>query len=97
MYKKSTTTVIEEYDNPPFLTSRNPLKAGTVIHADSPLTMKVLEFVRETAISDEDLHVIVERMLDLSRYGNILEMEDYSAIIKDLPTTVLSNMIVQGD
>lgn len=88
MYKKSTTTVIEEYDNPPFLTSRQPLKIGSVIHLDTPVTLKLFEFIRETSVSDEDLHVMAERMLDLSKYGSILDMEDYYMIIKELPAIV---------
>ena len=96
MYKKSTTTVIEEYDNPPFLTSRHPLKIGSVIHLDTPVTLKIFEFIRETPLSDEDLHVMAERMLDLSKYGTILDMEDYPIIVKDLPAMV-SNMTIMEE
>ena len=67
MYKKVTT--IEEYsDAPPFSgVSSNANQSGIkkyapCVRVDVPLLIRLLEFAREEASSDLDLHALASRM-----------------------------------
>lgn len=51
-----------------------------IISMDMPFLIRVLELSRESINSDEELHKMVERLLDLSQNGNPLTMDDYNAI-----------------
>lgn len=53
-----------------------------VIKLNVPLMIRLLEYAREDANHDVDLHVIVENLIDLSEEGEVLEMKDYSEIVK---------------
>jgi len=55
-----------------------------VIKLNIPLMIRLLEFAREDASKDVDLHVIVENLIDLSEEGDVLEMEDYEEIVQNL-------------
>ena len=46
-----------------------------------PLLIRMMEFAREEAQSDEDLHVVVKKMLDM---GGDLSMDDYDTIMSSL-------------
>jgi hypothetical protein len=50
-----------------------------------PLLIRLLEYAREDAASDVDLHEVVEKMIHLSQRGNTLDMHHYGRIVKDLP------------
>jgi len=51
------------------------------VKLDIPLFIRLLEYAREDATDDMDLHRIAENAIDLSRLGGILGMIDYPAII----------------
>lgn len=53
-----------------------------VIMLNVPLMIRLLEYAREDANRDVDLHIIAENLVDLSEEGNVLEMEDYPEIVK---------------
>jgi len=53
-----------------------------VIHLGVPLLIRLLEYAREDAASDIDLHEIVETMIDMSQDGNVLSMKNYQHIVK---------------
>ena len=59
--------------------SQDPVDDVTV---DIPLLIRIMEFAREDAQSDADLHVVAENMVDMSNSGT-LTMDDYDAIIAD--------------
>lgn len=46
-----------------------------------PLLMRMLEFAKEDAKTDVELHDVVEKLTDLSKDGRVLTMDDYDAII----------------
>lgn len=46
-----------------------------------PLLMRMLEFAKEDAKTDVELHDVVEKLTDLSKNGRVLTMDDYDAII----------------
>jgi hypothetical protein len=51
------------------------------IKLDVPLLIRLLEYSREDAKTDMDLHNVAERLIDLSRGGECLGMVDYEAIV----------------
>jgi hypothetical protein len=53
------------------------------ITVDVPLFIRLLEYAREDAKDDMDLHRVAENAIDLSRFGETLSMMDYEAIVGD--------------
>jgi hypothetical protein len=58
----------------------NPTDTITV---DIPLFIRLLEFAREDAKADLDLHVVAENAIALSQEGNALTMDNYNDIVKN--------------
>jgi len=56
----------------------NPQDTITV---DVPLFIRLLEYAREDAKTDMDLHNVAENIIDLSEEGQVLSMDDYNAIV----------------
>ena len=52
-----------------------------IVKLDIPLLIRLLEYAREDAKTDMDLHNITEMMIQLSKRGNVLSMTEYDAII----------------
>lgn len=59
----------EEVDNP-----------QDVVKMDVPFLVRALEYAREDAKDDMDIHSRIERMIDMTRAGQVLDMEDYEAV-----------------
>ncbi len=51
------------------------------VKMDIPLFIRLLEYAREDAESDIDLHFVAERVLDANIQQGILTMNDYDDII----------------
>jgi hypothetical protein len=51
------------------------------IIVDVPLFIRLLEYAREDAKTDMDLHDLAENIIDLSEEGEVLTMDDYNAIV----------------
>tara|TARA_R110000823_G_scaffold298714_3_gene419161 strand:- start:66 stop:290 length:225 start_codon:yes stop_codon:yes gene_type:complete len=54
-----------------------------VIKLDIPLFIRLLEYAKEDAKSDMDLHELAENAIEMSREGRILSMGDYSYLLPD--------------
>jgi methyltransferase-like protein len=69
-----------EINSKEFIQSRekNP---KDVISVDVPLMLRLLEYAKEDAQTDMDLHKVTENLIELSKNGRILDMEDYFTII----------------
>jgi hypothetical protein len=52
-----------------------------IIKVDVPLFIRLLEYAREDAKTDMDLHDVAENIISLSMSGKTLTMDDYNAII----------------
>lgn len=52
-----------------------------VIKVDVPLLIRLLEYAREDAKTDMDLHDVAEQLISLSATGKTLSMNDYDAIV----------------
>ena len=64
----------EEMDNP-----------KDVVKMDIPLLIRLLEYAREDAKTDMDLHNVSEMMIQLSEEGTVLTMDNYDQIVGDQP------------
>jgi hypothetical protein len=67
----------------------NPMPAENpedAVLLDIPLLIRLLEYAREDANSDMDLHTIAEKLIGLSKDGQPLSMSDYDAIVGDSST-----------
>jgi hypothetical protein len=56
----------------------NPKDTITV---DVPLFIRLLEYAREDAQTDMDLHDVADNIIDLSEEGEVLTMNNYNAIV----------------
>lgn len=57
---------------------KNPIDLVTM---DIPLLIRMLEFAKEDAKTDMDLHAAVENMLKISNNERALNMSDYNSIV----------------
>lgn len=55
-----------------------------VIHCDVPLFIRMMEFARENAKTDRELHEMTERAVKLCASGKTLTMDDYTALVDNL-------------
>ena len=52
-----------------------------VVKMDIPLFIRMLEFAREDAVDDEQLHVVTERITKMAAEGDIITMAEYDKIV----------------
>ena len=52
-----------------------------IIKVDVPLFIRLLEYAREDAKTDMDLHDVAENIIRLSETGGVLSMKDYNIIV----------------
>lgn len=52
-----------------------------VVTLDIPLLIRLFEYAREEAQTDVDLHEVATRMIEMTRDGHQLTMDDYEGII----------------
>ena len=52
-----------------------------VLKLNVPLFIRLIEYAREDAETDMDLHDIAERLTKLSIKGSLLTMDDYDSIV----------------
>jgi len=55
-----------------------------IISLDVPLLIRLLEYAKEDAINDLALHIMAERLIDLSKDDRVLEISDYDYVVHDL-------------
>ncbi len=84
MIKKALMGPVKEeaIDSKAFIQSRKPKEnPEDVIKMDVPLLIRMLEYAREDAKTDMDLHKVAENLILLSKEGRILDMTDYDSIV----------------
>lgn len=54
-----------------------------IISVDIPLFIRLLEYAKEDANTDMDLHDLAERAINLSTEGEVLGMESYDSLVGD--------------
>jgi hypothetical protein len=67
-----------------------------LIAMDVPLFIRMLEYAREDAKTDMDLHDVTERAIEATKLRGLLSMEDYESIIGN-PTQVDEVRLVPKD
>ena len=76
---------VEEINSAEFVQTREPVDNEKnpidIVKMDIPLLIRVMEFAKEDAKTDMDLHVAAENMVELSKEDRILNMDDYDSII----------------
>lgn len=87
MYKKITTTTVEEYSDDQV----GIPKYAPCIKVDTPLMIRLLEFAREEASTDVDLHALATNMVAMSgENGRTLTIEDYPKLLESFwPKTAI--------
>lgn len=94
LIKKALAGPLEEIDSAAFIQNRKPIASKPVVAApkkeknpedvimmDVPLLIRMLEYAREDAKTDMDLHFAAENLITLSKKGATLTMDDYDTII----------------
>lgn len=56
------------------------------VKMDVPLLIRVMEFAREDAKTDMDLHAVAERLIELGKTGDTLTMQDYQDVVAAMAT-----------
>ena len=78
--KPLNETVTEDVDVENFSVEEPEENPVDVIRMDVPLFMRCLEFSREDAQDDADLHHLVEKAVELSKDGKTLTMDNYDEL-----------------
>lgn len=84
MYKKITKIKkVKEYSDVPFEDDDDYKFEGDYICADVPLFLRLLEWAKEEANKDADLHIIAKKLVDACKEKeNVLTMDDYAALMQ---------------
>lgn len=61
-------------------TTVEEMREHGVVCVDVPLLIRLLEYARESAQDDVDIHFIAARMIRESEDGKVLTMEDYKTL-----------------
>ena len=97
MYKKITHNIVEEHFQHPSVlpmlhkVSKSNENEEDVLKLNVPLMIRLLEWAREDAFTDVELHRITERLIDLSEEGATLTMSDYPEIVRQDEKTEKEN------
>lgn len=96
MYAQKIAYKVMEDTIPSHLTKFNPGPGGPglmsaesaenpqdVVKLDIPLLIRLLEYAREDAKTDMDLHDVTEMLIKMSSEGNVLTMEHYDQIVSN--------------
>lgn len=79
-FKRIATSIVEEHYAEQAKPKQGIMDTDT-IQVDVPLMIRLLEYAREDAKSDVDLHFLAEKLVELSEYGNTLDMTNYDDIV----------------
>lgn len=61
----------------------NSMNPTDTVKVDVPLLIRLLEFAREDASTDMDLHDLAEKLVDRGRRGKTLTMKDYEYVVDE--------------
>lgn len=83
VYQKDQVTILESKDLEEFAPPIELEETGApnTVTVDVPLLIRLLEYAREDAKTDMDLHNVAEQMISLSEQGETLSMDHYDSIV----------------
>lgn len=61
--------------------NKNMSNPKDVIKLDVPLFIRLLEYAREDAKTDMDLHELTDNIIEMSSEGRVLSMDDYEYVL----------------
>lgn len=62
----------------------NSMNPADTVKVDVPFLIRLLEYAREDASSDMDLHDLAEKLVDRGRRGKTLTMKDYEYVVNEM-------------
>jgi len=65
------------------------------IAVDVPLLIRIMEYAREDATDDMDLHRVAENLVKLSKHGKTLTMNDYEHVVGSMNQDELPDELVE--
>ena len=68
--------------------SRAATNPADKVCVDIPLLIRLMEYAREDAKTDMDLHTVAEKLNELCSDGRTLSMEDYQSVVGSNPSPV---------
>jgi hypothetical protein len=71
--EKMTESPVQEYT-----------KGQDKVTMDVPLLLRIMEYAKEDAKSDLDLHHVADKLIELSINGKVLTMDDYNSIVRSV-------------
>ncbi len=83
----------EEINSVDFISNVKPVEDSTLnsIKLSIPLLIRMMEYAREDAKDDLDLHFAAENMIELAKDNKTLNMKDYAQIIHNQIREMLEN------
>jgi phenylalanyl-tRNA synthetase alpha subunit len=75
---------VEEINSVEYVQNRKPVDEKNpidTVRMDIPLLIRVMEFAKEDAKTDMELHAAAENMIELSKKDRVLNMDDYNSIV----------------
>ena len=81
VYNKEQVTILESKDLEEFAPPLAETGEPNTVTVDIPLLIRLLEYAREDAKTDMDLHNVAEQMIQLSQNGETLSMDHYVSIV----------------
>lgn len=63
------------------------------VKMDIPLLIRIMEYAREDAKTDLELHDVAERLISLGKAGNTLSMRDYDKIVGTEAKAMINNKL----
>ena len=79
---KESASIYDIFAEEPEISTREENPEDTVT-MDIPLLIRLLEYAREDAKTDMDLHNVTDMLIDLSKEGDTLTMQNYDQIVGD--------------
>jgi len=71
---------LESYNRPQMSAEAVEKNVQDIVKMDVPFLLRALEYAREDAKTDVDLHVVVDRMIQAAVDGDTLDMSDYVSV-----------------
>lgn len=68
--EKMTESPVQEYT-----------KGQDKVSMDVPLLLRIMEYAKEDAKTDMDLHHVADKLIELSIGGKVLTMDDYETVV----------------
>jgi hypothetical protein len=75
---KESKQRIKEMVKKALMGPNNPIDKASL---DIPLLIRIMEYAKEDAQTDMDLHKVAENIIELSKGGKTLTMSDYNSIV----------------